>query len=96
MLQMLRLRDTLLQTEKDFADIAGAGLNWVRIPIPFWAIETWGNEPFMARTCWQYILKALEWARKYGLRVNIDLHTIPGSQNGEPLFQIQMFTGGGM
>ena len=77
-----------LQTEKDFADIAGAGLNWVRLPIPFWAIETWGNEPFMARTCWQYILKALEWARKYGLRVNIDLHTMPGSQNGESLFQI--------
>jgi len=37
----------------------------------------------MARTCWQYILKALQWARKYGLRVKIDLHTIPGSQNGE-------------
>ncbi|KAJ7624681.1 glycoside hydrolase superfamily [Roridomyces roridus] len=24
----------------------------------------------------------LGWARKYGLRVNLDLHTIPGSQNG--------------
>ena len=36
----------------------------------------------MARTCWQYILKALQWARKYGLRVKVDLHTIPGSQNG--------------
>ena len=77
------------QTEEDFAEMAGAGLNWVRLPIPFWAIETWGNEPFMARTCWQYILKALLWARKYGLRVNIDLHTIPGSQNGEPLFRIE-------
>ena len=43
----------------------------------------------MARTCWQYILQALEWARKYGLRVKIDLHTIPGSQNGEPLFDIE-------
>lgn len=73
----------MFQVEQDFAEIAGAGLNWVRIPIPFWAIETWGNEPFMARTCWQYILQALEWARKYGLRVKIDLHTMPGSQNGE-------------
>ncbi|KAF9783864.1 glycoside hydrolase family 5 protein [Thelephora terrestris] len=69
-------------TEQDFAEIAGAGLNWVRIPIPFWAIEVWGNEPFLARTSWQYILTSLEWARKYGLRVKIDLHTIPGSQNG--------------
>ena len=43
----------------------------------------------MARTCWQYILKALGWARKYGLRVKIDLHTIPGSQNGELLFHVE-------
>jgi glucan 1,3-beta-glucosidase len=25
---------------------------------------------------------AIEWARKYGLRINLDLHTLPGSQNG--------------
>ena len=27
-------------------------------------------------------MKALKWARKYGLRVYIELHTAPGSQNG--------------
>lgn len=27
-------------------------------------------------------MKAIGWARKYGLRINLDLHTIPGSQNG--------------
>ncbi|KAI0919437.1 hypothetical protein AcV7_006173 [Taiwanofungus camphoratus] len=80
-------------TEQDIAQIAGAGLNWVRLPIPFWAIETWANvgvsatgstvaEPFLARTCWSYILRVFEWARKYGIRINLDLHTIPGSQNG--------------
>lgn len=30
----------------------------------------------------RYFLKAIGWARKYGLRINLDLHTIPGSQNG--------------
>ena len=30
----------------------------------------------------RYILRVLGWARKYGLRVNLDLHTVPGSQNG--------------
>jgi len=30
----------------------------------------------------RYILRILSWCRKYGLRVNLDLHTIPGSQNG--------------
>ncbi|KAF9022002.1 glycoside hydrolase [Hymenopellis radicata] len=69
-------------TEKDFAEIAGAGLNWVRIPIPFWAIDKWEGEPFLDKVCWKYILQSFAWARKYGLRVNLDLHTIPGSQNG--------------
>ncbi|KDQ60685.1 glycoside hydrolase family 5 protein [Jaapia argillacea MUCL 33604] len=69
-------------TEQDFAEIAGAGLNFVRIPIAYWAIETRGNEPFLAKTSWTYFLKAIEWARKYGIRINVDLHALPGSQNG--------------
>ncbi|KAI0653825.1 glycoside hydrolase [Cubamyces menziesii] len=80
-------------TEEDIAQIAGAGLNWIRLPIPFWAINKWDDvgvdstgatvvEPFLAKTCWTYILRVLGWARKYGLRVNLDLHTMPGSQNG--------------
>ncbi|KAF9783809.1 glycoside hydrolase [Thelephora terrestris] len=69
-------------TEIDFAEIAGAGLNWVRLPIPYWAIDVWEGEPFLPRTSWTYILRAFQWARKYGLRVVVDLHTAPGSQNG--------------
>ena len=68
--------------EEDFAMIAAAGLNWVRIPIPFWAIEKYANEPFLERVSWTYFLKAIEWARKYGIRINLDLHAVPGSQNG--------------
>jgi glucan 1,3-beta-glucosidase len=30
----------------------------------------------------RYFLKAIDWARKYGLRINLDLHALPGSQNG--------------
>ncbi|KAG8819541.1 hypothetical protein FRC19_009715 [Serendipita sp. 401] len=68
--------------EEDFAQIAAAGLNWVRIPIPFWAIQKYDNEPFLERTAWTYFLKAIEWARKYGIRINLDFHALPGSQNG--------------
>ncbi|KAG8832589.1 hypothetical protein FRC17_001049 [Serendipita sp. 399] len=68
--------------EEDFAQIAAAGLNWVRIPFPFWGIEKYANEPFLERACWPYFLKAIEWARKYGIRINLDLHALPGSQNG--------------
>jgi glucan 1,3-beta-glucosidase len=69
-------------TEEDFAQVAAAGLNWVRIPLPFWAIEVYPGEPFLPKVCWTYFLKAIEWARKYGLRINLDLHSVPGSQNG--------------
>jgi len=70
-------------TEYDFAQMAGAGLNFIRLPLPWWALgPTWGDEPFLAQVSWQYALKAFKWARKYGLRVNLDLHTMPGSQNG--------------
>ncbi|GAA5988457.1 hypothetical protein JCM10908_003576 [Rhodotorula pacifica] len=69
-------------TEQDFAEIAAAGLNWIRLPFSFWAIETWEGEPFLEGVAWEYVLKAIEWARKYGLRINLDLHAVPGSQNG--------------
>lgn len=69
-------------TEQDFAEIAGAGLNFVRIPLPYWAIEVRTGEPFLPKTAWTYFLKAIQWARKYGLRINLDFHALPGSQNG--------------
>ncbi|KAF7332851.1 Glycoside hydrolase family 5 protein [Mycena venus] len=79
------------QTEEDIVQIAGAGLNWVQVPIPFWAVR-WsdvgqlGNrtseaEPFIEGLCWKYIVRLFAWAWKYGIRVNLDLHTAPGSQN---------------
>ncbi|BEI80115.1 hypothetical protein CcaverHIS002_0106440 [Cutaneotrichosporon cavernicola] len=65
-------------TEKDFADIAAAGLNWVRIPIGYWAIGTQGDEPYLEKG----VLGAISWGRKYGIRILLDLHSLPGSQNG--------------
>ncbi|BGP20829.1 hypothetical protein JCM10213_008136 [Rhodosporidiobolus nylandii] len=76
-------------TELDFISIAAAGLNWVRLPVPHWAIRTWseggeegGIEPMLEGVAWEYVLRAIRWARKYGLRINFDLHSVPGSQNG--------------
>ncbi|KAG2012277.1 exo-beta-1,3-glucanase [Coprinopsis cinerea AmutBmut pab1-1] len=69
-------------TEKDIAEIAGAGLNWLRVPLGFWAVEVYENEPFLERTSWTYFLRIVEWARKYGLRIYLDLHAVPGGQNG--------------
>lgn len=81
-LQQLETHYQTFITEQDFAEIAGAGLNFVRIPLPYWAIEVRSGEPFLPKTSWTYFLKAIQWARKYGLRINLDFHALPGSQNG--------------
>lgn len=44
-------------TERDFAEIAAAGLNWIRVPIAYWAIETWQGEPYLEGVSWGYLLK---------------------------------------
>jgi glucan 1,3-beta-glucosidase len=69
-------------TEQTFQEIADAGLDHVRIPYSYWAVQTYDGDPYLFRTSWRYLLRAIEWARKYGLRINLDLHALPGSQNG--------------
>lgn len=75
--KMKEHRDTYV-TEEDFEDIAAHGMNSVRIPVPFFI---WGDrEPFSG--CIEHLDLAFAWAEKYGLKILIDLHTVPGSQNG--------------
>ncbi|KAK6067973.1 beta-glucosidase 6 [Seiridium cupressi] len=69
-------------TEDTFSEIADAGLDHVRIPYSYWAVITYDDDPYVFRTSWRYLLRGIEWARKHGLRVNLDLHALPGSQNG--------------
>ncbi len=68
--------------ESTFAEIAAAGLDHVRIPYPYWAVAPNTTLPYVPYVSWRYLLRSIEWARKYGLRVNLDLHTVPGGQNG--------------
>ena len=69
-------------TKQTFQDIASAGLDHVRIPYPYWAVTTYPGDPYVPQIAWRYLLRAIEWARESGIRVNLDLHSIPGSQNG--------------
>lgn len=69
-------------TEQDFADIQAAGFDHVRIPFSYWAITTYPGDPYVPKISWRYLLRGIEYARKHGLRVNLDLHAVPGSQNG--------------
>lgn len=65
-------------TERDFAAIKSFGLNAVRIPVPYFVMGD--CPPFIG--CVDELDKAFLWAEKYGLQVLIELHTVPGSQNG--------------
>ncbi|KDQ12583.1 glycoside hydrolase family 5 protein [Botryobasidium botryosum FD-172 SS1] len=68
-------------TEKDFVDIAAAGLNHIRLPIGYWAFDVSAGEPYHQGQ-YPYLLKAVQWAKNHGVQVWIDLHGAPGSQNG--------------
>ncbi|KAL1649456.1 hypothetical protein SLS58_001511 [Diplodia intermedia] len=69
-------------TKQSFADIRDAGFDHVRIPFNYWAVTTYDGDPYVAKVCWRYLLRGIEYARQQGLRVNLDLHGLPGSQNG--------------
>ena len=70
-------RDTYI-TEADFKAIAAHGLDLVRIPVPYFVFGDRDGHP----GCISHLDKAFDWAERYGLRVLVDLHTVPGSQNG--------------
>ncbi|KAL4810746.1 glycoside hydrolase superfamily [Aspergillus unguis] len=68
-------------TDEDFSLIAEAGLNYVRIPIGYWAVAPIEGEPYVHGQL-EYLDNAVNWARDNGLKVIVDLHGAPGSQNG--------------
>ncbi|TCD61592.1 exo-1,3-beta-glucanase [Steccherinum ochraceum] len=76
-------------TEDDFAAIAAAGLNHVRIQLGYWSVPLTSSDtngstsvsPYIPGA-WPYFLAALNLAHKHNLRTIVDLHGAPGSQNG--------------
>jgi glucan 1,3-beta-glucosidase len=77
-------------THADFAWLAEAGIDAVRIPLGHWIFgppypyhSSYGAErfPFVIGGI-EVLDAAIEWARELGLRVVLDLHAAPGCQNG--------------
>ena len=77
-------------TRDDFAWLAEIGINAVRIPIGHWIFG--GDYPYHARyghTNAPYVVGGLEildqafaWALAFDIKIVLDLHAAPGSQNG--------------
>ncbi|CEP18929.1 hypothetical protein [Parasitella parasitica] len=71
-------------TENDFKLLASVNANHVRIPVGYWAfIAPDSNEPYVSSGQKAQIERALGYCAKYNMYAIIDLHGLPGSQNGE-------------
>ncbi|XP_057818359.1 glucan 1,3-beta-glucosidase isoform X2 [Cryptomeria japonica] len=69
-------------TEKDFGFLLKNGINTVRIPVGWWiAYDPNPPAPFIGGSL-QALDNAFTWAQKHDIRVIVDLHAAPGSQNG--------------
>ncbi|KAL6946532.1 hypothetical protein ACO0RG_000685 [Hanseniaspora osmophila] len=84
-------------TETDIQKIALLGLNLVRVPIGYWAWKDISNDmsqstylngqisysdTFINVGQLEKMRELLSWCQKYGVKAMIDLHGVPGSQNG--------------
>lgn len=64
-------------TRDSFVWLAGHGCTLVRIPVPFFVFGDERHEP-----CVAHLDDAMDWAAEQGIEALIDLHTVPGGQNG--------------
>jgi glucan 1,3-beta-glucosidase len=76
--RLKQFRDNFI-TKRDFEWLAAQGITAVRLPVGYWMF---GDAKPYAPTI-AYIDKAFRWAQATGIRILIDLHGAPGSQNGQ-------------
>ncbi|KAH9326026.1 hypothetical protein KI387_006204 [Taxus chinensis] len=70
-------------TEDDFVFLSKHSINTVRIPVGWWiASDPDPPAPFVGGSL-KALDTAFQWAMNHGIKVIIDLHAAPGSQNGD-------------
>jgi glucan 1,3-beta-glucosidase len=66
-------------TENDFEWLNRHNITLVRIPVGYWLFDAVdGFSPTV-----EYLDQAIKWAEKHSIKVLIDMHGAPGSQNGK-------------
>ncbi|PWN93012.1 glycoside hydrolase, partial [Acaromyces ingoldii] len=72
-------------TEAEIDTLKSVGINTVRIPVGYWAfVPAASGEPYVAQAGQtDQITKMLGWLYDRGMYAMIDLHGMPGSQNGD-------------
>ena len=72
---------TWIQKE-DIQWLKSQGIDLVRIPIPWWLFPEKYQFPYPYVSPLKYLDKAMNFIHAEGMKVMLDLHTAPGSQNG--------------
>jgi len=67
-------------SETDFAQLYEWGFNFVRLPFNYRLIEDDLNPGVYKESGFAPIDRAIEWGKKYGIYVELDLHAAPGGQ----------------
>ncbi|MBM4389367.1 MAG: cellulase family glycosylhydrolase, partial [Deltaproteobacteria bacterium] len=69
-------------TELDVQRVSELGLNLIRVPIWYDALETdYAGENYFKKEGWDRLDKIGRWARKHKVYLMLDLHGAPGGQN---------------
>jgi len=76
--RMAAHRETFI-TEGDFAAMKRQGFDFVRLPVGFWLFQE--TDGWVSGE--NYVKQAFAWAEKHKLGVILDIHGLPGSQNGK-------------
>ena len=70
--------------EQDIMAAVETGVNLLRIPLGFWAlIDPNSDEPYVRSTQMDNVDRVMGYAKDQGIYVVLDLHGLPGSQNGK-------------
>ncbi|XP_030468690.2 probable glucan 1,3-beta-glucosidase A [Syzygium oleosum] len=81
--QLLRDHWKTYITEQDFQFMAAKNLTAVRIPVGWWiAYDPTPPKPFVGGSLYK-LDNAFTWAANNNMKIIVDLHAAPGSQNGE-------------
>ena len=78
----LKRHHTSFIKKADFRWLAEHHINAVRIPVGYWVFDGVYSGDVQAEPTIGYLDKAVGWANEYGIKVLIDMHAAPGSQNG--------------
>lgn len=65
-------------TKKDIKWLAGQDVGLVRVPVGYWLFRE--DPPYVSGI--ETLDNCVRWCEVYGIKILIDLHAVPGSQNG--------------